>query len=66
MQDTSCRGSGGAPQTQESPKTGGYRGLIKNISAFLNIIATEPMLPSKDLILELREAIDLTREVGYH
>ncbi len=50
----------------KSPKAGGYRGLIKSISAFSNIIATEPMLPSKDLILELREAIDLTREVGYH
>jgi len=34
VQDTSCRGSGGVPQLQKSPKTGGYRGLIKTISAF--------------------------------
>jgi hypothetical protein len=34
MQDTSCRGSGGVPQLKKSPKTGGYRGLIKTISAF--------------------------------
>jgi hypothetical protein len=33
-QDTSCWGSGGVPQLQESPKTGGYRGLIETISAF--------------------------------
>jgi hypothetical protein len=34
VQDTSCRGSGGVPQLQKSPKIGGYRGLIKAISAF--------------------------------
>jgi len=34
VQDTSCRGSGGAPQLKNSPKAGGYRGLIKTISAF--------------------------------
>jgi hypothetical protein len=34
VQDTSCRGSGGVPQLQKSHKTGGYRGLIKTISAF--------------------------------
>jgi hypothetical protein len=34
VQDTSCWGSGGVPQLQKSPKTGGYRGLIKTISAF--------------------------------
>jgi len=32
--DISCRGSGGVPQLQKPPKTGGYRGLIKTISAF--------------------------------
>jgi hypothetical protein len=31
--DTSCGGSGGAPQIQKSPKIGGYRGLIESISA---------------------------------
>jgi hypothetical protein len=36
VQDTSCRGSGGVPQLQKkSPKTGGYRGLIKTISVVL-------------------------------
>jgi hypothetical protein len=35
VQDTSCRGSGGVPQLLNSPKPGGYRGLIKDISAFL-------------------------------
>ena len=34
VQDTSCRESGGVPQLQQSPKTGGYRGLIKAISKF--------------------------------
>ena len=33
VQDTSCRGSGGVPQLQKSPKIGGYRGLIDTISA---------------------------------
>ena len=33
VQDTSCRGSGGVPQIKKSPKNGGYRGLIKTISA---------------------------------
>jgi hypothetical protein len=33
VQDTSCRGSGGVPQFKKSPKIGGYRGLIKVISA---------------------------------
>ena len=32
VQDTSCRGSGGVPQINNFPKTGGYRGLIKTIS----------------------------------
>ena len=32
VQDTSCRGSGGVPQLQKSPKIGGFRGLIKSIS----------------------------------
>jgi hypothetical protein len=35
VQDTSCWGSGGVPQLKKSPKIGGYRGLIKTISAFL-------------------------------
>jgi hypothetical protein len=35
VQDTSCRWSGGVPQLPNSPKLGGYRGLIKAISAFL-------------------------------
>jgi len=35
VQDTSCRWSGGVPQLLNSPKHGGYRGLIKAISAFL-------------------------------
>jgi hypothetical protein len=34
VQDTSCRRSGGIPQLLKSPKIGGYRGLIKAISAF--------------------------------
>ena len=34
VQDTSCRWSGGVPQLKKSPKTGGFRGLIKAISAF--------------------------------
>ena len=33
VQDTSCRGSGGVPQLQISPKIGRYRGLIETISA---------------------------------
>ena len=33
VQDTSCRGSGGVPQLQKSPKIGGYLGLIETISA---------------------------------
>jgi len=33
VQGTSCRGSGGVPQLLKSPKLGGYRGLIENISA---------------------------------
>jgi hypothetical protein len=33
VQDTSCRGSGGVPQLEISPKIGGYRGLIESISA---------------------------------
>jgi len=33
VQDISCRGSGGVPQLQESPKIGGFRGLIETISA---------------------------------
>jgi len=33
VQDTSCRGIGGAPQIQKSPKIGGYRGLNTTISA---------------------------------
>jgi len=31
VQDTSCRGSGGAPQLKKSPKFGGYRELIEAI-----------------------------------
>jgi hypothetical protein len=38
VQDTSCRGSVGVPQIKNSPKTGGYRGLIKAISTFSYII----------------------------
>jgi hypothetical protein len=38
MQDTSCRGSGGVPQLQRSPKIGGYRGLIESISAAFHYI----------------------------
>jgi len=34
VQDISCRGSGGVPQLQKSPKIGGFRGLIKTIAAF--------------------------------
>ena len=34
VQDTSCRGSGSVPQLKQSPKIGGYRGLIDSISAF--------------------------------
>jgi hypothetical protein len=34
VQDISCRESGGVLQLQQSPKTGGYRGLIKAISTF--------------------------------
>ena len=50
-----------------SPKLGGYRGLVETISAvYINIVPTEPMLSSKDLRLDQGEAIDLTREVGYH
>jgi hypothetical protein len=37
-QDTSCRGSGGVPQINISPKTGGYRGFIEIISAFSILI----------------------------
>jgi hypothetical protein len=33
VQDTSCRGSGGVPQSLKSPKTGGFRGLTSNASA---------------------------------
>ena len=33
VQDTSCRGSGGVPQLQKSPKIGGCRGLIETIFA---------------------------------
>ena len=33
VQDTSCRGSGGFPHLQKSPKIGGYRGFIETISA---------------------------------
>jgi len=33
VQDTSCRGSRGVPQIYKSPTIGGYRGLIKTISA---------------------------------
>jgi len=28
VQDSSCQGSGGVPQPLESPKIGGFRGLI--------------------------------------
>ena len=33
VQDISYRGCGGVPQVYKSPKIGGYRGLIKNISS---------------------------------
>ena len=35
VQDTYYLGSGGVPQLIKSPKIGGYRGLIKAISAVL-------------------------------
>jgi len=38
VKDTSCRGSVGVPQIKNFPKTGGYRGLIKTISAVAYII----------------------------
>jgi hypothetical protein len=33
LHDTSCRGTGGVSQLLKSPKIGGYRRLIKSISA---------------------------------
>jgi hypothetical protein len=36
VQDTSCWGSGSVPQLLKSPRIGGYRGLIKAISAIFN------------------------------
>ena len=33
LQDISCRESGGVPQLLQSPKIGGYGGLIETISA---------------------------------
>jgi len=33
VQGTPCWGSGGIPQLQNSPKNGGYRGLMKTFSA---------------------------------
>jgi hypothetical protein len=32
VQDMSCWGSGGVPQLQKSPKSGGHRGLNKTFS----------------------------------
>jgi hypothetical protein len=41
--------------------------LIEAISAVsINIIPTQPIPSSKDPLLDQREDIDLTVEVGYH
>jgi len=45
VQDTFCRGSGGVPQLQKSPKTGGYRGLIESISA-ISLLSRFEVIPT--------------------
>ena len=51
VQDTSCRESGGVPQLKKSPKTGGYRGLIKTKSAFSYNISYDIRLEGIECVL---------------